>query len=249
VRLLHDISTVETPEQLEISLPLAGIGSRFLAYTIDFFCQLIPIIVALALVFASFPLSGVDLFEKGPADGIRGFKLIALVIMTGVIFATNFFYFALFEMLWHGQSPGKRALHLRVVRDGGYPIDGRAALIRNLLRVVDSLPAFYVLGVISIFVGRHGKRIGDYAAGTVVVKEQLAEPVESNAPAPRASSGLLPAEAALVEQFLSRMFDLEPESRDRLARDLANRLAQKYSKPAPEDAMKFLTSLLKHGDS
>ena len=99
-------------------------------------------------------------------------ETLPLAILSLTIFAVNFGYFALFETFWRGQSPGKHWVGLRVVKDGGFALDGRAALVRNLLRIVDFLPAFYVAGMTSIFLTRSGKRIGDYAAGTIVVRER-----------------------------------------------------------------------------
>jgi uncharacterized RDD family membrane protein YckC len=96
---------------------------------------------------------------------------LGAAIVSLVLFTVNFFYFAAFETLWKGQTPGKRKLRLRVVRDGGHPIDGRSALVRNFLRTVDILPTFYLVGIVALFLSRDGKRVGDLAAGTLVVRE------------------------------------------------------------------------------
>src|SRR5262249_8254186 len=149
---LHDVSTIETPEQIELELQLAGIGSRMLAYLIDFLWQLIPIIAAIVLAVTMLPEKE-SLVHKG-ADGNYEASAFGGAIVSLVLFAVNFFYFAAFEAWWKGQTPGKRKMGLRVVRDGGHPLDGRSALVRNFLRAVDVLPAFYLVGVVALFLSR-----------------------------------------------------------------------------------------------
>ncbi len=88
-------------------------------------------------------------------------------------------YFILFEWLWNGQTPGKRLLKLRVIREDGRPITLWEAMARNLLRIFDAIPGFvlpvYSIGLISIFLSRRDQRIGDMFAGTVVVRERTDE--------------------------------------------------------------------------
>jgi hypothetical protein len=133
---------------------------------------------------------------------------------------------------------------LRVVRDGGRALDGQGALVRNLLRSVDFLPSFYVVGVIAIFLGRQGKRIGDYAAGTMVVQEaRAADPGRT----PTTLAGLPDAEGTLIAEFLARRSGLSPGARAEVARQLADRLAQRHSAPRPDDAEAFLERLARDG--
>jgi uncharacterized RDD family membrane protein YckC len=240
---LHDVSAIETPEQIELVLPLAGVGSRGLAFLIDLLWQLLPIVAAFFLAYALGPAEARgNPFEKGD-DGQYHLRLFPLVILNLLMFFVNFGYFALFEVFWRGQSPGKRALGLRVVRDGGYPIDGRSALLRNLLRVVDSLPGFYLVGIVVSFVGR-GKRMGDYAAGTLVIRENKPGPARLVV-APRPHAGpLSAAEQSLIAQFIARRRELAPASRARVALQLANQLAQSLGKPAPVHAERFLEELM-----
>jgi uncharacterized RDD family membrane protein YckC len=239
---LHDVSTVETPENLEIALPLAGIGSRFLAYLLDLAWQSVVVIAALVFAAVQFPAAAKP-FEQKP-DGTLEIPWLAMALLNAVLFAINFFYFAAFEALWRGQTPGKRACHLRVTRDGGQPLDGRGALVRNLLRPVDFLPSFYVAGVLAIFLGRQGKRIGDYAAGTIVVKEQRASDLRG---ARVALAGLPDAEASLIGEFLARRDKLEKRARWQIARQLAERLAARRGEPFPEDAEAFIERLAGDG--
>ena len=98
--------------------------------------------------------------------------MLASAIFSAITFATNFLYFTFFDLVSRGQSPGKRALGLRVVRDGGLPIDARSSLIRNFVRTADMLPGFYSDSAwSSIFLNKQHKRIGDLAGGTLVIRD------------------------------------------------------------------------------
>jgi uncharacterized RDD family membrane protein YckC len=244
---LHEVSTIETPEQITVDLPLAGVGSRSLAYLVDLGWQSLPIIAAAITAYVFLPSEAKpDRFVEPRTDGGSPIPLAAVAFVSAVIFFVNFGYFALFEVLWKGQSPGKRFLGLRVVRDGGYPIDGRAALVRNLLRVVDFLPALYLVGIVTLFASRKGKRVGDYAAGTFVVKERM--PGEVMAPVwPGGTGALSAAERSVVAEFLVRRNDLTYQARARVGRALANRLAERLGQTPPVDAEHFLEDLERDG--
>ena len=235
---LDDVATVETPEQIELALPLAGVGSRALAFILDFAIQLVPIIIALALVLAANSITLLNTADKNqPPNDVRP-SVMAAAAFSIIVFVTNFLYFTFFDLVWRGQSPGKRALKLRVVRDGGLAIDARSSLIRNLVRTVDMLPGFYVLGMVSIFMWREHKRVGDMAAGTLVIRdlgdavgdlsEMLAPRSAGLARAPAAPSGLSASDRALVHDFLERRDRLPPEARARVSRQIADQLAARY---------------------
>jgi uncharacterized RDD family membrane protein YckC len=241
MRPMHDVSVIETPENVEIMLPLAGIGSRFLAYLVDLAWQSVVLLAALVIVIVNFAGKRIP-FDKNP-DGTFAIPWVAVAVFDAAVFVVNFFYFAAFEALWRGQTPGKRVCRLRVVRDGGRALDGRGALIRNLVRSVDFLPSFYVVGVIAIFLGRQGKRIGDYAAGTMVVQEARATDLGGA----HARAGLRDAESALIGEFLARRGGLSPASRAEVARQLADRLAERHSAPRPNDPEAFLERLARDG--
>ena len=91
----------------------------------------------------------------------------------------QFGYFAMFEAFWNGQTPGKRWTHLRVIKDSGRPINAYDAILRNLLRIVDNLPTLYAIGIVTMLISKENKRVGDYAAGTVVVHEKPLQGVSS----------------------------------------------------------------------
>ncbi len=181
---------VETPERIDLEYDVASLGSRLIAAMIDtliltvvgaiiMFFGTAGMAVALALVLK---LANVD-------DLTLGFwALGAGLLMT---FAVIWGYFVFFELVWQGQSPGKRRMGLRVIKDGGYPIGFVDSAIRNLIRLVDFLPMYYVVGAMVMFVDRRSRRLGDLAAGTLVVKERRElklESLELQRPAPLETS-------------------------------------------------------------
>ncbi len=145
---------ITTPEGLAVDLSLAGIGSRFMATALDVLIQGVTGTVG-ALALAA-------LFEGG---------VLALFYAVG-LFLVLFGYDVAFEMLNNGRTPGKQAAGLRVVRDDGTPITFVASAIRNILRLVDFLPSFYGVAMLSIFLTRRQQRLGDLAAGTLVIRDQ-----------------------------------------------------------------------------
>jgi uncharacterized RDD family membrane protein YckC len=220
---------VETPEHVELAFVLASIGNRFLACAID------HIIQGLLLFFI---LAGSQLFEQSfSALGARlGLNwIIALSILAA--FVIIFGYFVIFETLWSGQTPGKRWMRLRVVREDARPITFYEAMIRNLVRIVDMMPIpSYFVGIVSIFLSPQYRRLGDYASGTVVVKERSTEAptfrdlFESDKDLdqqPRLGAGVsIPAyalrsitkhEMRAVDAFLNRRATLDPQRRHILA--------------------------------
>jgi uncharacterized RDD family membrane protein YckC len=239
-----DKLTIETPEQTSLEFPLAGIGSRFLAVALDTLLQFAVYIVLglIAALVASFSVAG----NLGKQWGIA--------ILIFIAFTIQFGYFALFETLWNGQTPGKRWTHLRVIQDSGRPINAYDATLRNLLRIVDSLPSLYAIGVVTMLISPENKRVGDYAAGTVVVHEKPLQGVGSIWSVAASPSQALPAipsaqlsldELQLVETFFERRMSLDPEVRRSMARQIAQRLGERLNVPGETrpDAEKFLEAL------
>src|SRR5215468_9899572 len=164
--MLDDELVIETPERVELHYVLANVGNRFLAAAIDHLIQVLVIVAVLAIAGA---------FSDGPL--FRGSATWAAAIATLLVFGVYWGYFVIFETFWNGQTPGKRWMRLRVVREDGRPVRFFEVFVRNLLRiVVDFFPApTYAIGVISIIFSARSKRIGDFVAGTVVVKERATE--------------------------------------------------------------------------
>ncbi len=224
---------VETPEQVVLDYEIAGIGSRALAATFDL-AILLGIIFLLAVIFQLWPKQGSTWARA--ALGLAAF---------GVIWG----YYTLFEGLWRGQTPGKRALGLRVIRDTGHGIGLADAAARNLLRAADMLPPPYLLGALLVAVHPKAKRLGDLVAGTVVVRDRpvalaaAAEPGEPGATLETAGAPeLLDEEFRLLREFAERSASLPPETRDRLARQIAARFAPRYPN-RPPGVIAFLSHL------
>jgi len=163
---MGDIYALETPESVSVGLPVAGVGSRFVAALLDVLI-LLAVLIAFGIVIAvSTAILG--------AGTIGGYIALALgTLVTSVVF---FGYFVFFEIAWNGQTPGKRATGLRVIMASGYPVTPFAVLVRNVLRLVDALPGFYALGfytvgIVTMLVDKRSRRLGDLAAGTMVIKE------------------------------------------------------------------------------
>jgi uncharacterized membrane protein SpoIIM required for sporulation/uncharacterized RDD family membrane protein YckC len=233
---------VETPEHVLLSFDLAGLGTRAAAAVMDLL--ILGLINTLVVVFAA--AAGVtESWESGL--GSWGAAIVVLFFSLGY-----FLYFALFEALWHGRTPGKRAQGIRVVQDTGRPITANAAMVRNLIRIVDFVVPFGPLpGTALVFFHSANKRLGDLAAGTIVVRERVAAwglaPV---APAPAtAAAGALelgPPDLAeqefnLLDRFLARADQLLPAVRARMASDLARRLEGRIPRRTT-DAMAYLVT-------
>jgi uncharacterized RDD family membrane protein YckC len=225
----EDILVIETPERVPLHFALASIGNRFLACAIDHAIQAIAIglILLSVSIMMSFPM-----IERTISSAPK-WLLALMIFMLFLIFAG---YFAFFEWAWSGQTPGKRWLKLRVIREDGRPITFWEAGLRNLLRTVDMMPApFYSIGLISVFSTTRDQRIGDMVAGTVVVREREAEAPEFSQvfatpvsdPALRRSfkpveftanlNSLTESEIQVVETFLRRRWDLSDVPRQWMA--------------------------------
>ncbi len=240
-----DNLVIETPEQIPLEFPLAGIGSRFLALAID---TLIQSAAAVALLLVAIAIDART--HRIPSRGAW-----ALAILLILWFIVHFGYFAIFEAVWNGQTPGKRATHLRVIQDSGRPITPYESVARNLLRIVDSLPGLYGIAIISALMGEKSKRLGDYVAGTVVVHEKpatLETAVRFDA-APSAGnskhdvSRLTPGEFQLIEAFLLRRNQLSTDVRAQTASRIMERLNSRFEfSPEefknPEPTLEFLAA-------
>jgi len=166
---------IETPERVPLAFALASIGNRFLAVAIDHFIQYLLIFIT-AWAFISLSGFGSAFKESGAAEYFQEMPKWTIAVLIIAVFLIFAGYFIFFEWLWNGQTPGKRLLKLRVIREDGRPITLWEALARNLLRIFDAVPGFvlpvYSIGLISIFTSRRDQRIGDMFAGTVVVRER-----------------------------------------------------------------------------
>ncbi len=213
-----DRVTIATPEGVDLTLMLAGAGSRFASALVDILIQG-AIIVAVTIVVA--------------VAGLGGYGAAVVAIVS---FVVVFGYDVSFEVLASGRTPGKRVNGLRVVRTGGQPVDLLTSMIRNLLRIVDFLPFSYLVGIVSILVTSRNQRLGDLAAGTLVVRERKEGRLGVRSPlvpAARDSSSALDVSAITAEEliavrsYLGRRHELSDAVRRQLAHTLAERLRPK----------------------
>ena len=169
---------IETPERVPLAFALASIGNRFLAVAIDHFIQYFVIFVT-AWALLSLSWIGDYKSDQPPAQIFQDLSKWTVALLIIVLFLIFAGYFIVFEWLWNGQTPGKRLMKLRVIRDDGRPITLWEAVARNFLRIFDAVPGFvlpvYSVGLITIFMSGRDQRIGDMFAGTVVIRERAGE--------------------------------------------------------------------------
>lgn len=216
--------TIETPEQITMELAPAGIGSRFLALALDTVIQ--GVLYVAIILLAILVLPGVRLGWI-PAPWAGGIAIFFL-------FCVYWGYFAAFEILWHGQTPGKRAAGIRVVKDSGRPITAIEGVGRNLMRAIDGF-CLYLVGVISVVLSRQNKRLGDYVAGTMVIHDKAIETVKPDWDFGRSVDANLRPELSniseqdlmVIETFLHRRVDLESMVRFNTAVRLSEMIQRK----------------------
>ena len=155
---MNEQLSIETPEQIDLSFQKAGIGSRFYAALID-----TGLLTLIALV--GYYVNRNFIMELGETLGNWLGALGGIIV-----FALFWGYYMVFEVTTNGQSLGKRALGLRVIKEGGYPLGFADSAIRNLVRLADFLPFFYGAGLLTMLINKDWRRLGDLAAGTLVVK-------------------------------------------------------------------------------
>jgi uncharacterized RDD family membrane protein YckC len=237
---------VLTPERVMLQYDVAGIGSRSAAALVDVFIQgAVLLTLGVALAFAA-RLAGISPTELAPGATMLVVSVVGALSVIA-LFLILWGYYLFFEIVWNGQTPGKRRLGIRVIRENGYPIRPADSAVRNLIRIADGPPLGAVLGLFVMLFNARSKRLGDFAAGTIVVREaprrdlaaatlsaldeaQPSSPIEAQ---PGVESGgatpvLGAADATLVRDFLVRRDQLETASRERIAARLADALAARY---------------------
>ncbi len=247
---LRDQLSIDTPELVNIELPVAGIGSRAVAVLADYFIQGISawlFFLLIALFFRESPSSA----PAPAADTSSAAYKWGIAVFIAIPFLLHWGYFTLFEAFWNGQTPGKRLMKLRVIQQSGRPLGLFESMARNLIRFIDMLPVFYFIGAICVFVTRRQQRLGDMVAGTLVVHStpvdtplvpagsrlitapSFERPVEQVLP-PKSSglqadavSRLNNEDLQIIDNFLARRLDLPMDVRANLAEKLARRMASK----------------------
>jgi uncharacterized RDD family membrane protein YckC len=217
---------IATPEGVELELVLAGLASRFIAELFD--GALIVLMLAATIALAAL------------VGGAGGFVLVSIAL--GGVMLISVAYNVAFEVLAAGRTPGKRWTGLRVVMEGGEPVGLRASAVRNLIRLIEGLPLWYVPAIVSILVTKRNQRLGDLAANTLVVREPRAPGRTRDQPAaPHPAlrladwdvSAVTQEDLAAVRTFLARRSGFTAAARDGLARELAGRLSGKVAGHPP----------------
>ncbi len=229
---------ISTPDPVSLEFELAGPGSRFSAYAIDFVFNVLLIIAVIIVAYLGGGLFVLRSLAGSSSGNASASWLLAVVVL--IIFLINWGYYVFFEGLGKGSTPGKKRMGIRVIRQDGLPIGLREAALRNLVRAADMLPPpSYILGGLVMHFDSRGRRLGDMVAGTYVVVEKfdLATQGASGAAwAKRVEQGrsrqalTLPRgtisaqQLALIEQFLARSHALSKERRDQLVWQIAEPL-------------------------
>jgi uncharacterized RDD family membrane protein YckC len=238
-----------SPEKVYFSFDLAGIGSRFVALIIDNIIQYLLLFFLLAIGFFIATLSGEDFLTLI----IDSSYLLVIVILS--VFAIFYGYFIFFEIIWSGQTPGKRFAKIRVVKDNGGTVNVSSVLIRNTIRVIDALPTSHAIGLITILVNKKNQRLGDMAAGTIVIREKAYDIPQTLEIDPRefSWSGTLKLkihkvteeEFAMLKSFLLRYPSMDKQAAEVTLNKLRDFFASKLEIPEAEinDPWQFLQQI------
>ncbi|MBS1151645.1 MAG: hypothetical protein H6Q89_3343 [Myxococcaceae bacterium] len=226
---------VATPERVSVSLPIAGVGSRSIAHLIDLGLLFAGLLVLYFLASLVIP-DMLDAFE-----GLSGVERA----VGGLIgFAAIWGYWTGMELAWRGQTVGKRLMRIRVVKSDGSPIGVFESAVRNLVRIVDFLPTCYPIGLISMLIDPRHRRLGDLAAGTMLVRE---EKIDLARYASSAQSRLSPQDVEVLTGFLARFDALEPQAQLKLGAQLVARHGGQVAANDPAAIRAWLQQHLKGG--
>jgi uncharacterized RDD family membrane protein YckC len=231
---------IDTPEQIALELPLAGIGSRLLALATDSLLQAAVVLVLFIIgaVISATSYSSVGLGEVG-----RFFsQTIGAFVLVLVPFCLYWGYFAFFEIIWNGKTPGKRMAGIRVIHQSGRPMTAIECIGRNLMRGVDILPGVYGVGLVCMMCNKQNRRVGDFVAGTIVVHDKTQESVSPTWGNRGASETvqpelrkLAPDDLVLIETYLSRRYEVDTVVRMTTAQRIVAMVTQKTGTPKQPD--------------
>lgn len=231
---------IETPENISFNYDVAGIGSRFIALLLD---TLIQLVIFIALLFALTYLQSLGSFIRNLYIS-ENWLIAIFFFITFLIFTL---YFVVFEVAASGQTPGKRLMRLRVVKENGYPLSALDVIIRNLVRLIDFFPGAYSIGAVVMLCNSRAKRLGDFAAGTLVIKQRDVSQFklphvsmarsEANEPSAEtlvwaeAVKRLTESDVQMIENLLSRRHELENYVSQSLAEKVANAVSTRMQWP------------------
>lgn len=233
----EDRITIDTPEQIALEFPLAGIGSRFMAMALD------TVIQVLLYVAGIFAIVGVakfaPMFSLWPSWMPTSWAPAIVILF---LFCVYWGYFAFFEVIWTGRTPGKRAAGIRAIHESGRALNVYEVIGRNLMRAVDALPFLYGVGIITAMISRKNQRLGDLLVGSIVVHDRKVEsvqlgwssPAEKRVATPQVAT-ISAEELVLIETYLQRRLSLDFAVRDATASQIAARIIAKTGITRPPD--------------
>ena len=239
---------IDTPEQVHLEFVLADIGSRFMAVFADTMIQIL-LFVVLAIIDET--AMGGAIFSR-----LAGYQLWIKAALIFLNFCIFWGYYAAFEALWNGQTPGKRWAGIRVIKETGRPINAFEAIARNLIRIIDLLPGVYAVGIVTMLLNSKNRRLGDFVAGTLVVHDKRAQEsdlffntVEKTPEIALYQAGRLGVpEVELIETFLARRLDIPPDVRKQSAIRIADMICSKLGidpSSRPADNENFLELIVR----
>ena len=234
---------ISTPENVDLHLELAGIGSRIWAGFIDI--TLVYIISLLIVLVAGLGAGFVEaLVPIKDSKNMLFMYIIAVTVL--LVFAINSGYFIIFEKLWQGQTPGKKVAQIRVIEANGQPLNWASAVIRNLVRIIDT--GLFMIGLVVMVFDKNERRLGDMLGGTLVIRERQPDMSVRNlqiqAPPPATTfvdaGQITPDEYYLLVNFLRRRHQMNSASRVRLAKELEDYFRQKLNPENAGESSEFL---------
>ncbi|MCA9999919.1 MAG: RDD family protein, partial [Anaerolineales bacterium] len=250
-----DFLSIDTPENVVFGYEVVGIGSRFMAALMDTLIIFGLQLVALFGLGLAFRLLGEGDIVQGWA--VAAYGLVSFVLLWG--------YYIYFELRWNGRSPGKKAVGITVIRKDGTPITLAESVIRNLVRLVDFMPFAYGAGVVTMFIDGRSRRLGDMAAGTLVVRvpdevtlaslaHKASVPTRFRAPGVAETAvndwpiyHIPETDILLAEEFLRRRIEINNEAP--LIRPILNKLLAPMNIPgqtvSDDDALHVLARIVK----
>jgi uncharacterized RDD family membrane protein YckC len=248
--IVERTARIATGESVAFDYELAGLGSRCIAVFVDVAIQ-IGVLVAVLVIFAFISPNvahGHD-FDKVPVSKLA--QAIAIALVSFFVFVLFFGYFIVLEWRF-GRTPGKALLGIRVLRDGGFPLDFTASVVRNTVRIVEFSLGFYIVSAVSTLLSPFNRRLGDYAAGTIVVRDSRFERAQMTPLRDRPDdvliAGVPPAERELIRLYAARRATLATAPRDALAARIATsvrpQLAASFDHLSDDDLLVHLASLL-----
>ena len=219
--LPDDYLSIDTPENVAFGYDVSGIGSRFLAAIVD------TILILLLQAIVNIPVLLLVSLLLGSMDDESVVLLTSVALLSLVAFAFFWGYYIFFEIFWNGQSPGKRLVGLRVIRTDGTPITLVESIVRNLIRLIDFLPVYYGIGIVTMFINQQSRRLGDLAAGTLVVYDRPTITLESLAATSATSASPQPVSTTVMELPIERLTSQDIQMAEDFLRrrhELANRM-------------------------